>query len=105
MQTVTRFLRDNAEVIVSVCVVLSVVLGAALFYLTRLPVFDTPVATVVERRAAPDSAGMTTAPAETDEAQDIDTDDSTTPPAEEDEAEPDAATTHSAGGDSDPNRP
>lgn len=105
MQNVTRFLRDNAEVIVSVCVVLSIVLGAALFYLTRLPVFNEPTPYLVERSTATEASTETPVTAEEEEEANTDEDayapsDSNEMPAETDDSNP-----HSPGGESDPNRP
>lgn len=43
LQNVSRYLRENAEIITAVCVVFSVALGTALYLLTREPVLPDPV--------------------------------------------------------------
>lgn len=103
MQNVTRFLRDNAEVIVSVCVVLSIVLGAALFYLTRLPVFNEPTPYLVERSSAAETSAETPIPDE----EEVNTDEDAYAPSDSNDmpAETNDSNPHSPGGESDPNRP
>jgi hypothetical protein len=43
LQSASRYLRENAEIITTVCVVLAVALGTALYLLTRAPNLPDPV--------------------------------------------------------------
>jgi hypothetical protein len=53
LQNASRYLRENAEIITTVCVVLAVALGTALYLLTRAPSLPDPVyRPVVEQPAA-----------------------------------------------------
>lgn len=62
LQDLSRYLRENAEIITTVCVVLSVVLGTTLYLLTREPALPDAVYTPPVAQPASPPAALTGAP-------------------------------------------